>query len=57
MPASEKQLKYASILYYQVYGTELPERNYNKQDIDYIIDQLNKILLNGVDTLNNQIVH
>ncbi|UQD53552.1 hypothetical protein C0971_17165 [Bacillus methanolicus] len=57
MPASETQLKLASILYYKVYGTELPDRKYNKQDIDYIIDQLNQILVNGEDTLNNEIVH
>lgn len=40
MPASDKKIKLASLMYYQVFGEELPLYNYKQQDIDYIIEQL-----------------
>jgi hypothetical protein len=40
MPASEIDVKLAALLYFQIFGTELPERNYNQQDIEYIIQEL-----------------
>jgi len=41
MPASDKALKMAAIMYYQVFGEELPLYDYRQQDINYIIEQLN----------------
>lgn len=41
MPASDKNMKLASIMYYQAYGKELPLYDYRQQDIQYIIEQLN----------------
>lgn len=40
MPANEKEMKLAALLYYHTFEEELPDRNYRKQDIDYIIQQL-----------------
>jgi hypothetical protein len=40
MPASEIDLKLAALLYFQIFGIEFPERNYNQQDIEYIIHEL-----------------
>ncbi|WP_157452417.1 hypothetical protein [Bacillus sp. J33] len=40
MPAGEEEPKLASILYYQAYQQDLPMLNYRKQDVEYIICQL-----------------
>jgi hypothetical protein len=40
MPASDTEMKFASLLYFKTFERELPERNYLRQDIEYIIDQL-----------------
>jgi hypothetical protein len=40
MPAFEIDLKIAAILYFQIFGMEMPERDYNQQDIEYIIQEL-----------------
>lgn len=40
MPASDRALKLASIMYYQAFGEELPLYDYRQQDIYYIIEQL-----------------
>ncbi|WP_404356594.1 hypothetical protein LG291_23600 [Cytobacillus firmus] len=47
MPADEVELKLASILYFQAYQEELPLHSYRKQDIEYIIQQLNIMLTEG----------
>lgn len=49
MPASDKKIKLASLMYYQVYGEEFPLHNYKQQDIDYIIEQLNLKLKEDTD--------
>jgi hypothetical protein len=40
MPASEKYLKFAELLYFQAFEKELPQRDYKQQDIEYIIQEL-----------------
>jgi hypothetical protein len=40
MPASERELKYAAILFYKTFEMDLPLLNYSQQDIEYIIQQL-----------------
>lgn len=40
MPASEKEVKYAALLYFKTFEKELPQLEYRKQDIAYIIEQL-----------------
>lgn len=57
MPASEKELKIASILYYQVFGEELPIRDYKKQDIQYIIEQIHLQKTQGIDGFSSITVH
>lgn len=57
MPASEKKLKLASLLYYQGYGEELPLHDYTQQDIEYIIDQLKIKLEGNADVFNANILH
>ncbi|MBY0123197.1 hypothetical protein [Bacillus sp. S/N-304-OC-R1] len=55
--ATDQELKYASILYFHAYGEELPLRNYCKQDIEYIIEQLKMKLEEGTEPFRNSIVH
>ncbi|MDQ0214114.1 hypothetical protein J2S13_000510 [Oikeobacillus pervagus] len=55
--ASEKELRLATILYYQVYQQELPLLDYRKQDIQYIITKLQQTLNTGEDLLESQILH
>lgn len=57
MPADEKQMKLASLMYYQVYGEDLPLQNYRQQDIEYIIEQLRKSLATGEKVFNPEILH
>lgn len=57
MPASEKQLKLASILYFQHYGEELPLYEYKQQDIEYIIEQLKIQLRENIEVFDSPILH
>lgn len=57
MPATEKELKYASILYYHAYEREFPMRDYRRQDIEYIIHQLKMKLAEGEEPFSYTIVH
>jgi hypothetical protein len=57
MPAEEVDLKLASILYYQAYQEELPKHSYRKQDIEYIIEQLNIKLTEGKEVFESCIIH
>lgn len=57
MPATELELKYASILYYHAYEQELPMRDYRRQDIEYIIEQLRNKLAEGIEPFSSPIVH
>ncbi|GLB59013.1 hypothetical protein [Cytobacillus sp. NCCP-133] len=57
MPAEEAELKLASILYYQAFQEKLPVRNYRKQDIEYIIQQLNIKLIEGKEAFESSILH
>lgn len=43
-PATEKELRYAALIYHSAFDEELVDRNYNKQDIDNIIDLAQKKL-------------
>lgn len=47
----------ASILYYELHETELPKRDYSKQDIHYIIEQLVASQKNGIDQLASDCIH
>jgi hypothetical protein len=40
MPASDHKIWLASLMYFQVYGKELPLYDYKQQDINYIIQEL-----------------
>lgn len=55
--ANEKELKIASLLYYQKYEQELPLRDYSKQEIDYIIEQLRLDVKDDQNRLHNSIIH
>lgn len=55
MPASEIDLKLASLLYFQIFGIEFPERNYNQQDIEYIIQEL--ISHPETDVFSSSVLH
>lgn len=57
MPASEMKIKLASLMYYQVYGEELPLYNYLQQDIDYIIQQLDIKIREDTDIFDTSLVH
>ncbi|WP_370223653.1 hypothetical protein [Cytobacillus sp.] len=57
MPAEEEDLKLASILYYQAYQEEFPINSYRKQDIEYIIQQLNIKLTEGKEVFESCILH
>ncbi|CAM3610870.1 hypothetical protein [Cytobacillus oceanisediminis] len=57
MPAGEEELKIASILYYQAYQEDLPLLNYRKQDVEYIIEQLQVKLSNGTDVFDSVLLH
>lgn len=57
MPASERELKFVSILFYQTFGEELPNRDYRKQDIEYILQQINLKQSEGIDGLDSTILH
>lgn len=57
MPATEKQLKLASIMYFQSYGEELPLYDYKQQDIEYIIEQLNIKLRENIEVFHSAILH
>ncbi|WP_170289667.1 hypothetical protein [Cytobacillus depressus] len=47
----------ASILYFHAYGHDLPLRDYRKQDIEYIIQQLLSVEEEGLDPFSGQLVH
>jgi hypothetical protein len=57
MPASDNKIKLASLMYYQVFGEELPLYNYRQQDIDYIIQQLDIKIREGTDIFDTSLVH
>lgn len=57
MPASEKQLKLASLMYYQIYGEELPLYEYKQQDIDFIIEQLGIKFREDKEIFQAEILH
>lgn len=48
-------MKYAELLYFKTFGKELPLRDYRKQDIEYIIQQLEMNPEEGV--FNSFIIH
>lgn len=49
-PVSDKEFRYASLLYHSAFDEELVDRGYNKQDLDYIIDLAQKKLY--IDEMN-----
>jgi hypothetical protein len=55
MPASEKYLKFAELLYFQTFEQELPKRDYKQQDIEYII----QVLMNHPqdDLFESEVLH
>jgi hypothetical protein len=55
MPASEIDLKLASLLYFQIFGVDFPEQNYNQQDIEYIISEL--ISHPEINVFNSSVLH
>lgn len=55
MPASEIDLKLAAMLYFQIFELEFPERNYNQQDIEYIIHEL--ISRPDKNVFNSSVLH
>ncbi|MDQ0154273.1 hypothetical protein [Robertmurraya andreesenii] len=57
MPASDKALKMAAIMYYQVFGEELPLYDYRQQDINYIIEQLNLKIKEDQQIFKADILH
>lgn len=57
MPAEEVELKLVSILYFQAYQEEFPIHSYRKQDIEYIIQQLNIKLTEGKEVFESYILH
>lgn len=57
MPASDKKLKIASLMYYQIYGQELPLYDYRQQDINYIIEQLSMKIREDKDIFQADILH
>ncbi|RLQ94772.1 hypothetical protein [Falsibacillus albus] len=48
-PADKKDLEYASKLYRYVYNQGLPKRNYRNEDIQFITDELKKIIFRTID--------
>lgn len=57
MPASDKKIKLASLMYYQVFGEELPLHNYLQQDIDYIIEQLSLKIKEDINIFVSDVYH
>lgn len=57
MPASEKKLTLASLMYHQIYGVEFPNYNYTQQDIDYIIQQLELKIKEDVEIFQTEYLH
>lgn len=56
-PASQTDLKVASILYFQLYEKDLPKQEYTNQDIQYIIKQLEQSRNTNVDYFTSELVH
>ncbi|WP_125444161.1 hypothetical protein [Bacillus thermotolerans] len=56
-PADESEVAFASFLYYQVYGKDLPVRDYRKLDIQYIIQLLQSTINTGRNELESEHIH
>ncbi|WP_180968186.1 hypothetical protein [Cytobacillus massiliigabonensis] len=57
MPATKNELIQAALLYYQAYQQDLPILDYRKQDVEYIIQQLNIKLTEGKEPFADTLVH